>query len=64
MSRKEDTPFFLKWEENQKGPTQNEAKEKLANSVNKEPNHKEFKSSKRRKRNPTVRNEDFLWITE
>jgi hypothetical protein len=64
MSRKEDTPFILKCEENQKDPTQNEAKEKLTNDVNKEPNLKEVRSSKRQKRNPATRNEDFLWITE
>jgi hypothetical protein len=28
MSRKEETPFILKWEENQKDPTQKEAKER------------------------------------
>jgi hypothetical protein len=64
MSRKEETPFILKWEENQKVPTQNEAKEKLTNDVNKEPNLKEVRSSKRQKQNPAMRNEDFLWIME
>jgi hypothetical protein len=38
MSGKEETPFILKSEENQKDPSQKEAKEKLANDVNKEPN--------------------------
>ena len=47
MSRKEETPFILKWEENQKDPTQKEAKEKLTNDVNKEPSLKEIRTSKR-----------------
>jgi hypothetical protein len=54
----------LKWEENQKDPTQKEAKEKLTNDVNKEPSLKEIRTSKRQKRNPATRNEDFLWIME
>jgi len=64
MSRKEETPIILKWEENQKDPTQKEAKEKLINDDNKEPNLKEVRSSKRQKRNPVTRNEDFLWTTK
>jgi hypothetical protein len=54
----------LKWEENQKDPTQKEVKEKLSNDANKEPNLKEIRSSKRQKRNPATRNGDFLWIKE
>jgi hypothetical protein len=41
-----------------------EAKEKLTNEVNKEPSLKQVRSSKRQKRYPTRRNDDFLWITE
>jgi hypothetical protein len=41
MARKEETPIILKWEENQKGPTQKEAKEQVINDDNKEPNLKE-----------------------
>jgi len=63
MARKEETPIILKWEENQKDPTLKEAKEKLIND-NKEPNLKEVRSSKRQKRNPVTRIEDFSWITE
>jgi hypothetical protein len=64
MSRKEETPFILKWEENQKDPAQKEAKEKLTNDVTKEHNLKEVRTLKRQKWNPAARNEDFLWITE
>jgi len=64
MARKEETPITFKWEENQKDPTRKEAKEKLINDDNKEPNLKEGRSSKRQKRNPVTRNKDFLWITE
>ena len=49
MSSKEETPIILKWEENQKNPTQKEAKEKLINDDNKELNLKEVRSSKRQK---------------
>ena len=48
MARKEETPIILEWEENQKDPTQKEDKEEL-NDDNKEPNHKEVRSSKRQK---------------
>jgi hypothetical protein len=37
MSRKEENPIILKWEENQKDPTQKEAKEKLTNDVTRNP---------------------------
>jgi hypothetical protein len=40
MARKEETPISLKWEENQKDPTQKKAKEKLVNGDNKVPNLK------------------------
>jgi hypothetical protein len=40
MLRKVQTPIILKWEENQKDPTHKEAKEKLINDDNKEPNLK------------------------
>ena len=60
MARKEEIPIILKWKENQKDPTQKEAKEKLIND-NTEPNLKEVRSSKRQKQNPVMRNEDFLW---
>ena len=60
MARKEETPIILKWEENQKDPTQKEAKEKLIND-NKEPNLKEVRSSQRQKQNPLMRNEDFFY---
>ena len=63
MARKEETPIILKWKENQKDPTQKEAKEKLIND-NTEPNLKEVRSSKRQKRNPVTRIEDFSWIKE
>ena len=43
MSRKEETPFILKWEENQRDPAQKEAKENLTNYVNKEHNLKEVR---------------------
>jgi hypothetical protein len=60
MARKEETPIILKWEENKKDPTQKEAKEKLINNYNKEPNNlKEFRSSKRENRNPVKRTENF-----
>ena len=49
MSSKEETPIILKWEENQKDPTQKEAKEKLINDDNKELNLKEVRSSKGQK---------------
>jgi len=61
MSRKEEIPIILKLEETQKDPTQKEAKKKLINDDNKEPNLKEVRSSKRQKQNPVMRNEDFLW---
>jgi len=61
MLRKEETPFILKWKENQKDPTQKEAKEKLTNDVNKKPKLKEVRSSKRQKRNPAMRNEFFFF---
>jgi len=66
MLRKEETPFVLKLVENRKKlrRTQKEAKEKLTNDFNKEPNLKEVRSSKRQKRNPAMRNADFLWIME
>jgi lysophospholipase L1-like esterase len=41
MSRKEETSFILKWEENQKDPAQKEAKEKLTNDITKDHNLKE-----------------------
>ena len=41
MARKEETPIILTWEENQKDPTQKEAKDKLINDDNKEPIIKE-----------------------
>jgi len=43
MSWKEETPFILKWEENQRDPAQKEAKENLTNDVNKEHNLKEVR---------------------
>jgi hypothetical protein len=47
-ARKEETPIILKWEENQKDPTQKKDKGKLINDNNKEPNNlNEFRSSKR-----------------
>jgi hypothetical protein len=58
-----NTPFILKWEENQKDPAQKDAKEKLTNDVTKEHNLKEVRTSKRKKRNPATGNKDFLWIT-
>jgi hypothetical protein len=64
MSRKEEIPIILKWEETQQDPTQKEAKEKLVNDDNKEPNLKEVKSSNRQKQNPVTRDEDFLWTTK
>jgi hypothetical protein len=64
MSGKEETLIILKWEENQNDPTQKEAKVKLINDDNKEPSLKEVRSSKRQKRNPVTRNEDFLWTTK
>jgi hypothetical protein len=42
MSRKEETPFILKWEENQKDRAQKEAKENL-NDVNREHDLKEVR---------------------
>jgi hypothetical protein len=59
-ARKEETPIILKWDENQKESTQKEGKEKLINDDNKVPNLKEVRSSKRPKRNPFTRNEDFF----
>jgi len=64
MLRKKEIPFIFKWEENQKDPTQKEVKEKLKNYVNKEPNFKVVRTSKRQKRNPAMRNEDCLWVME
>jgi hypothetical protein len=61
MERKEVTPTILKWEENQKDPTQKEAKQKLINDGNREPNLKEARSSKRQKQNPVMRNEDCFY---
>jgi hypothetical protein len=60
MSRKEETPFNFKWEENQKDPAQKEAKEKLTNDANREPSFKEIGSLKRQTRYPATRNEDFF----
>jgi hypothetical protein len=45
MARKEETAIILKWEENQKDPTQKEVKEKLINDDNKVLNLKEVRSS-------------------
>jgi hypothetical protein len=59
MPRKEGTPFILKWEENQKDPTQKETNEKLTNDINREPSLKENGSSKRQNQYPATRNDDF-----
>jgi hypothetical protein len=63
MSRKEEIPFILKWEENQNDPAQKEGKEKLTNYITKDHNLKEVRTSNRQKQNPATRNEDFLWIS-
>ena len=58
MSRKDETLIILKCKKkkkNQKDPIQKEAKEKLINDDNKEPNLKEVRSSRRQKRNPVMR---------
>jgi hypothetical protein len=47
MSRKEKTPFILKWEEKQENSAQKEAMKKLTNDVNKEHNLKEVRTLKR-----------------
>jgi hypothetical protein len=62
MARKEETPFIQKCGENQKDPTEEEAKEKLINDDIKESNLKEFRSSKRQKPNTVTRNENCVWI--
>jgi len=64
MSRKEETPFILKWEENQNTLLRKKVRKKLTNDITKDHNLKEVRTSKRQKRNPATRNENFLCITE
>jgi len=52
MSRKEETPFILKWEDNQKDPAQKEEQEQKEDKL----------PSKRARGLPTTRHDDFLWL--
>jgi hypothetical protein len=47
-----------------KDPAQKEGKKKLTNDITKDHNLKKVRTSKRQKRNPATRNENFLCITE
>jgi len=61
MSRKKETPLMLQLEENQKVPVLKADIEVSTEDITKDNNLKELRTSKRIKRNPATRNEDFLW---
>ena len=61
MSRKKETPLMLQLEENQKVPVLKADIEVSTEDITKDNNLKELRTSKRIKRNPAKRNEDFLW---
>jgi len=61
ISRKKETPLMLQLEENQKVPVLKADIEVSTEHISKDNTLKELRTSKRLKRNPATRNEDFLW---